>query len=188
MILAAAILVGIIVGLARGGKLQALASLHLRWGWLALVAFGLQIYLIYFPEQDGAAFTALRLSILVLSYALLMAVIWQNRKLPGLWLMAVGLVANFAVMLLNGGYMPITLEALLQAGFVHSAQTTPDGMHILFSKDIVLTRDATLAWWLSDIFVLPPPFPIPSVASFGDLLIAFGTFWFLQESMGAGRA
>ena len=183
MILAAAILIGIVVGLARGGKLQPLANAPFHWGWLALVAFGLQIYLIYFPEQVGGEFVILRLSLLVLSYALLMAVIWQNRKLPGLWLLGIGLVANLAVMLLNGGYMPITLEALSQAGFAHSAQTTPDGTHVLFSKDIVLTRDATLAWWLSDIFVLPPPFPIPTVASFGDLLIALGAFWFLQKSM-----
>ena len=188
MILAAAILVGIVVGLARGGRLQQLASVPFRWGWLALVAFGLQIYLIYFPEQVGAGFVSLRLGLLVLSYAILIAVIWQNRKLPGLWLLGAGLVANIAVMLLNGGYMPITLEALSQAGFAHNAQTSANGMHVLFSKDIVLTRDATLAWWLSDIFVLPPPFPIPSVSSPGDLLVALGAFWFLQKSMRADQA
>jgi hypothetical protein len=187
MILAAAILVAVVIGLARGGSLQRLASVPFRWGWLALVAFGLQIYLIYFPDQSGAEFVSLRLSLLVLSYALLVAVIWQNHTLPGLWLLGVGLVANLAVMLLNGGYMPITSEALSQAGFVHSAQTTADGMHVLFSKDIVLARDATRAWWLSDIFVLPPPFPIPSVSSIGDLLVALGAFWFLQQSMRADQ-
>jgi hypothetical protein len=183
MILAPAILVGIVTGLARGGKLQHLASVPFRWGWLALVAFGLQIYIIYIPEQVGAEFVSLRLSLLVLSYALLIAVIWQNRKLPGLWLLAAGLVANLAVMLLNGGYMPITMEALSQAGFAHNAQSIGDGVHVLFSKDIVLTHDATLAWWLSDIFVLPPPFPIPSIFSLGDVLVALGGFWFLQECM-----
>jgi hypothetical protein len=110
-------------------------------------------------------------------------VIWQNRKLPGLWLLAVGLAANWTVMLLNGGYMPITQEAVSQAGFAHNTLRTADGVHVLFSKDVVLDHDATLAWWLSDIFVLPPPFPIPSVFSAGDVLIALGGFWFLQEYM-----
>ena len=188
MILAAAILVAIVIGLARGGRLQHLASVPFRWGWLALVAFGLQIYLIYFPEQVGAEFASLRVYVLVLSYALLITVIWQNRKLPGLWLLAVGLAANLAVMLLNGGYMPITLEALSQAGFAHNAQRATDGVHVLFSKDIVLAHEATLAWWLSDIFVLPPPFPIPSIFSVGDVLVALGGFWFLQECMRKDQA
>jgi len=148
----------------------------------------LQIYLIYFPEQAGAGLVSLRLSFLVLSYALLIAVIWQNRKLPGLWVLGVGLVANLAVMLLNGGYMPITLEALSQAGLAHNAQTSANGAHVLSSKDIVLTRDATLAWWLSDMFVLPPPFPIPTVFSLGDVLIALGGFWFLQKCMRMDQA
>ena len=188
MILAAAILVGIVIGLARGGRLQQLASVPFRWGWLALAAFGLQIDLIYFPEQVGAEPVSLRLYILVLSYALLIAVIWQNRRLPGLWLLAVGLAANLAVMLLNGGYMPITAEALSQAGFSHTAQSATDGMPVLFSKDIVLAHDATLAWWLSDIFVLPPPFPIPSIFSVGDVLVALGGFWFLQKGMRIDQA
>jgi hypothetical protein len=183
MILAAAILVGIAIGLARGGRLQRLASVPLRWGWMALVAFGLQIYLIYFPQQASAEFVSLRLVVLVLSYIFLIAVIWQNRRLPGLWLLAAGLFANLAVMLLNGGYMPITLEALSQAGFAHNAQRTADGVRVLFSKDVVLDRDATVAWWLSDIFVLPPPFPIPSIFSVGDVLVALGGFWFLQKCM-----
>ena len=188
MILAAAILVGVVIGLARGGTLQRLASVPFHWGWMALAAFGLQIYLIYFPEQVGAGFVGLRLSLLILSYALLIAVIWRNRKLPGLWVLGAGLMANLAVMLLNGGYMPITWEALSQAGFAQNAHTTADGMHVLFSKDIVLTREATVAWWLSDVIVLPPPFPIPSVSSLGDLLVALGAFWFLQKSMNADPA
>ena len=182
MILAAAILVGILTGLARGGKLQQLAGVPFRWGGLAVVAFGLQVYIIYFPEQVGAGFVTLRLGLLLLSYALLIAVIWQNRKLPGLWLLGAGLVANLAVMLLNGGYMPVTQQALLQAGFAHSAQAA-EGAHVLSSKDVVMARDATLAWWLSDVFVLPPPFPIPSIFSLGDVLVALGGFWFLQVCM-----
>ena len=188
MILAAAVLVAVIVGLARGGSLQRLAELPLRWAWVALLAFGLQIYLIYFPESVSAGLVSPRVGLLVLSYLLLFAVIWQNRSLPGVWLMGVGLLSNFSVMILNGGYMPITLEALTRAGFAHTALGTQAGARVLATKDIILPRDATVAWWLSDIFVLPPPFPIPSVFSIGDTLIALGIFWLVQSGMRATRA
>ncbi len=183
MILAAAVLVAVIIGLVRGGSLQRLANLPLRWGWVALIAFGLQIYLIYFPEPVSAGLVSPRVGLLVLSYLLLIAVVWQNRALPGIWLIGVGLIANFAVMLLNGGYMPITAEALAQVGHARNALSSETGARVLATKDIVLPREATVAWWLSDIFVLPPPFPIPSVFSIGDVLIALGVFWLLQSAM-----
>jgi hypothetical protein len=188
VILAAAILVSVLIGLARGGKLQNLASVPFRWGWLAVAAFGLQIYLIYFPEQVDVRLISLRLGLLALSYALLIVVIWQNRELPGLVILGVGLIANVAVMLLNGGYMPITMEALSQAGLAHNAQNTVNGVRVLFSKDIVLTHESTIAWWLSDVFVLPPPFPIPSIFSIGDVLVALGGFRFVQKCMRADKA
>ena len=188
MILAAAVLVAVIIGLARGGSFQRLAGLPFRLGWVALVAFALQIYLIYFPEPVSAGLFSLRVVILMLSYALLLAVIWQNRALPGVWVIGAGLIANLTVMILNGGYMPVTPEALAQAGFAHSALSPEAGARVLATKDIVLSRDATVAWWLSDIFVFPPPFPIPTVISAGDALIALGAFWFLQNGMRADRA
>jgi hypothetical protein len=187
MILAAAVSVAVIIGLVRGGSLQRLASIPLRWGWVALIAFGLQIYLIYFPESVSAGLASPRVGLLVLSYALLISVIWQNRALPGIWIIGAGLVANFAVMMLNGGYMPITAEALTQVGRARNVLSSETGARVFATKDIVLSRDATVAWWLSDIFVLPPPFPIPSVFSFGDGLIALGAFWFLQEGMRVAR-
>lgn len=185
MILAIAILIAIAIGLASGGSLRRLASVPLHWGWLAVVAFGLQIYLIYFPEPVSEGLVSPRVGLLLLSYVLLSCVIWRNRALPGIWFIGAGLIANFAVMLLNGGYMPITPEALAQSGHASNALSSGPGARVFSSKDIVLTRDATVAWWLSDIFVLPPPFPIASAFSLGDITIALGAFWFLQKGMRA---
>ena len=183
MILAAAVLCTVLIGLLRGGSLRRLGNLPFRWGWVALIAFGLQIYLIYFPEPVSAGLVSFRVGLLVMSYVLLIAVIWQNRALPGIWLIGAGLLANFAVMLLNGGYMPITPEALAQSGHSGNILSPETGSRVRATKDIVLPREATLAWWLSDIFILPSPFPIPSVFSLGDTLIALGVFWLVQQTM-----
>lgn len=187
MILAAAVVCAVLLGLARGGSLRRLANLPLRWAWLALVAFGLQIYLIYFPEPVSAGIFSPRVSVLMFSYLLLFAVVWRNRALAGIWLIGLGFLSNFAVMLLNGGYMPITAEALAQVGHTRNILSAESGARVRATKDIVLPRDQTIGWWLSDIFVLPPPFPIPSVFSIGDVLIALGAFWLIQHGMGVGR-
>jgi hypothetical protein len=182
MILAAAVLVAVLVGLMRGGNLRRLADLPLRGGWIAVLAFTLQIYDIYFPEPTSQGFS-LRLGILIVSYLALLAVVWLNRSLPGIWLIGAGYIANFLVMILNGGYMPITMQALDQIGHARKVLSTEPGGRVIGTKDIVLPREATIAWWLSDIFVLPPPFPIPSVFSLGDVLIAAGVFWLVQSAM-----
>ncbi len=183
MILAAAVLVAVLIGFLRGGKSWRLAELPLRWGWIALVAFGLQAYEIYFPEPTTRGFFSLRIAVLVLSYLLIFAVAWQNRALPGVWLIGAGYAANFVVMVLNGGYMPITMQALEQIGHAQKVLGPEIGARVLGTKDIVLPRESTIGWWLSDIFVLPPPFPIPSIFSVGDVLIATGAFWLVQGAM-----
>ena len=183
MILAAAVLVALLIGLLRGGDLRRLAQLPFKWGWLALVAFGSQLYLIYAPEPVGQGLGSPRVILLVLSYVLLLAVVWQNRRLPGVWVMGIGFVANLSVMLLNGGYMPITPEALAAVGHARNAQSSQTGARVMATKDVILPREATVAWWLADIFVLAPPFPIPTVFSLGDALIALGAFWLLQATL-----
>jgi hypothetical protein len=187
MILAAAVVGAVLLGLARGGRLERLANLPLRWAWGALTAFGLQIYLIYSPEPVNEGMLSLRVIVLMSSYILLFVVAWQNRALPGIWLIGSGFLSNFIVMALNGGYMPITAEALAQVGHTHHILSPETGARVYATKDIVLPREQTLAWWLSDIFVLPPPFPIPSVFSAGDVLIALGTLRLIQSRMCSER-
>ncbi len=183
MILAVAVLCAVAVGLATGGSLRQLALLPLQWGWIALAAFFFQLYIIYFPEPLGQGLASPRAILLMSSYILLLVVMWRNRALPGIWLMGAGLCANLLAMLLNGGYMPISPEALEQVGRPRSVMTGDMGARVRATKDIVLPREATVAWWLTDIFVLPPPFPIPSVFSLGDVAIAIGAFWLVQSAM-----
>jgi hypothetical protein len=133
------------------------------------------------PKTEG--FLSARVLILVASYLLLLGVVWKNRALPGVWLIGVGLLCNFAVMLANGGYMPITREALAAVGHLQNAASAETGTRVLATKDIVLPRDETRLWFLSDIFVVLPPFPIPSVFSPGDVLIAAGMFLLVQRAL-----
>jgi uncharacterized protein DUF5317 len=183
MILAAAVLIAVVVGMLRGGNLGRLANLPFHGGWIALIAFVLQAYDIYFPEPTWQGYSNIRVVILIASYLAIFFVVWLNRTLPGIWLIGAGFAANFFVMILNGGYMPITIDAVEQIGNARKVLGAEPGARVIGTKDIILPKEATIGWWLSDIFVLPPPFPIPSVFSLGDALIAAGVFWLVQNAM-----
>ena len=182
MILLVACGLAIAWGVARGGHLLGFADLPLRRSWIAIVALGLQLYPIYLREAQGAGPDGIRVLVLIGSYLLLLVFIWENRHLPGIWLVGAGLIANLGVMLWNGGYMPTTREALAQAGYANYA-TAELGSHLLASKDVLLAPAEIHGWILSDLFVIPPPFPVASVFSLGDVLIAAGLFQVVQHAM-----
>jgi hypothetical protein len=95
----------------------------------------------------------------------------------------VGLALNLAVMTANGGLMPITPQALAQAGYVASPDVVPLRVKLNATKDVALPQEETLLWPLSDIFVVPRGLPIKGVFSLGDVLIAIGMFRFVQVAM-----
>lgn len=178
MILVLALFLALLVAVLTGGKLRRLANLPLRVPWLALLGFGLQIYIIYEPETTARGWWSLHTIALIFSYLLLVAFVWMNRRLPGMPIIALGLLMNLTVMLANGGYMPISPEAVRRVGHEYELQSTEPGARLKYTKDILLPREQTRLWFLSDVFVIPPPFPIPTVFSTGDAVLALG-IWVL---------
>lgn len=176
MILVLALFLALLIAVLTGGKLRRLANLPLRVPWLALLGFGLQVYIIYEPETTARGWLSPHTLVLVLSYMLLLAFVWVNRRLPGMPIIALGLLMNFTVMLANGGYMPISPEAVQRVGHEYELQSTEPGARLKYTKDILLPREQTRLWFLSDVFILPPPFPIPTVFSPGDAVLALGVW------------
>ena len=185
MILVAAIILSTLIAMIRGGRLSRLADLPLRYAWLALAAVVLQYPLVYNGLVHGVAIWGLSLANLVMvgSYILLLWVLWANRRLPGIPLVALGVLSNLVVMVLNGGWMPITPEAVARLGHTPRVSATGPVAKVWGAKDIMLPRAQTRLWLLSDVFVVTAPFPIPSAFSPGDVLVAVGLFCLLQQTM-----
>ena len=181
MILALAVVVGLIASFVRhrGQTAGQLAAVPLRSAWMALLAVVLQIPLLRAPfgtlEQVGT-----QQVLFLLSHLLLLAFVWRNRHLAGIWIVGLGVTCNLLVIVANGGFMPVTPETLVQINPGSDLSQWPTGFHYGYSKDVILVREETVLWALSDRLVLPPPFPWPTAFSLGDLLIAAGIMVLLQ--------
>lgn len=180
-----ALLLGLV---AVGGRVSNLATTDVKWGWLAPLAFLMQAYLIFFPAERAGGLLSARSLLLTTSLILLLVVIWQNRHLGGIRLIGLGLLLNFLVMVVNGGFMPITPEAVAQIGYDGNASQLETGYIVGRTKNVVVEPGEASLWFLSDIMVIPRPFPIPTALSVGDVLIVMGVFFFLREAMFLHRA
>jgi hypothetical protein len=173
MLLVVSALTGLAWGLARGGG-RGLAGFSLRAAWVPLAAFGLQAVLVHFPVIDGATAAWLGPIVLGLTYLALVVFLWINRSLPGVRLLLAGALLNFAVILANGGYMPVTVEALARSGHLDKQVERGGQVFVVGSKDVVLDEPQVRLGILGDIFSLPLLPPLGSSYSAGDLLIALG--------------
>lgn len=151
--------------------------------WLIFVGFLPQLLVIYLgnnrvPVSDGLA----ALSI-VTSQLILLVFAWLNRKLWGMPLLITGLILNLAVILANGGFMPISPNTAEQVIGAERLASFEIGSRIGY-KDILLPATKTQLEWLADRFLPPAWLPYQVAFSLGDIFIAFGAFGILayQES------
>ena len=146
-----------------GGRLAGLIDIDLGWTWLVAGAIGIQILIIsVIPDR----FEGIHKPLHFLSYALAGAFVVANLKIPGVWLIGLGGLANLAAIAANGGVMPATATALRAAGMaVESDEFVNSGV----------LEDPKLLF-LGDIFSIPGEIPVlNTVFSVGDVLIAIGT-------------
>jgi hypothetical protein len=180
MILAAAVLVGLAASLLRHRKrtLSRIAAIPLRSAWLLLLALALQLPLL---REATASIQDLRVqqALFLLSYPLLLVFVWRSRRLGAILIVGLGIACNLAVVVANGGWMPITPEALTRINPGSVAEQWSTGTHYSYSKDIILAREDTRLGALSDALIAPPPFPWPTAFSVGDLVVALGVVFLL---------
>lgn len=143
-----------------GGSLGRLTTLRFRGVSIVLAALVLQVAVItVWPSMPHAVAVGGHLA----SYAMLGVVLWMNRKLPGMWLIAVGVAANGITIAVNGGTLPASAHALRAAG-IH--------LRTGFDNSGVVTHPHLA--WLGDIMVTPAWLPMRNMLSIGDVLLFLG--------------
>ena len=143
-----------------GGSLSRLTALRVRGVWVAVAALALQVVVIsVWPSMPHPLAVGGHL----VSYAMLGAVLWLNRRLPGIPLVALGVGANAITIAINGGTLPASAHALRAAGIQLRPGFDNSG----------LVAHPHLAW-LGDVMVTPAWLPMRNMLSVGDLLLLVG--------------
>ncbi len=158
------LVLSVVVGWLRGGRLQNLLDSEARAWWLLVVGFVMQFVAALLP--DGGSTAAVSLSLV--SYVPILLMVWINRHAPGMWIAGIGILMNFTVIATNGG-MPVLPASIEIAG---GDPTAPLGARH------VLLDESTRLPFLGDLIPIPR-----SVISLGDVFLAVGLAVFVEEQM-----
>jgi hypothetical protein len=175
MLYLAAIIIGALLGVVLKGKLSNLLDIRFEKIWIIILAFAIQTLLRLLTMNGLKVAEECALIIQCTVYLMLILGFWYNRHYIGFCIVGIGCFMNALVMTLNGGKMPVSIEALAKAqitGMQNVLQSGMDGKH-------VIANEATRLYFLADIINMPPflGFLMP-VVSVGDLIIAVGIFIF----------
>ncbi len=187
MILLTALALGLLVGVGRARwRSQPYPAPDLKFIWLAVAAFAPQLIVAYLPATHELLPDWLAAALLAASLVGFLAFIWLNRRLPGMWILFVGMGLNLAVILANRGWMPISPETAshLAGGGAIEASSLGERFG---QKDILLLPGDMRLPYLSDRFLLPDWSPYQVAFSLGDILIAVGAFWLLAGAPSQGE-
>ena len=173
MVLLIAVALGLVGGLFRAKiKKSRMRTIKIRDLWLVFVAYVPQLLAFYLPPTQ---------KLIPDNWIPILLIAWTKRLTDGFWLLGMALLANFSVITLNGGFMPIMPEVINKMKPPGSDVAIDIGQRVGFGKDMLLLKEKTALWFLGDIFVLPEWLNYPLAFSPGDILISMGAFWLLWE-------
>ena len=156
-----AVLAGLVIGLLSGGSTARLGEL--RFAWAPLIALGIVVQLALFSTPLGDALGPAAPAVYLASNVAVLAAVWRNLAIPGLVLVLVGGASNLLAIIANGGYMPVSPEALAAMG-----RLPREG----YSNSRLV--DGVVLGPLTDLFAMPTWVPAANVFSVGDVLIGVG--------------
>jgi hypothetical protein len=181
LILIAAVVVAA-VALLRGGSLSHFVDLPLRWVPLVVAALALQL-LIFTPFLKVPIIPVLTAPLYVVSMILLIGWVAANWRIPGMAIMAVGLLLNVVAIVANGGHMPVAIGQATYAGMIDRYTSGELAVH----NNSIATAGPVRLWLLTDILALPAGVPLANVYSIGDVLLAIGASVLCWRTIRPGR-
>jgi hypothetical protein len=178
------LIISLVIGLFRGGRIKGLAQIPIKNTELIFLSFVIR----YLPLiLKGPLFDlAIRFNWLVvtISYTLLLYALTTNLHIKAIGLVVFGIFLNYLVIFANGWKMPVSLWAV--------ELTRLEGLkELLFDSDYLYHKaldSTTKLWFLADVIPMPPPYPKPRVFSIGDLAMSLGLFFVIQKYMKPAKA
>jgi uncharacterized protein DUF5317 len=169
------IVIGLALGFLLGGRPAGLAALTLRWPWAMIAGLAVQLLLFSTPLTDRVG--DLGPVIYVASTTVVIVAILANRRITGMYVVALGAISNMTAIIANGGYMPADPAAMASLG-----RTSIESY-----SNSALLADPVLRP-LTDIFAMPPWIPFANVFSIGDVIIGAGVAIVIVAAMRMSRS
>lgn len=158
-----ALILSIIIGLIRGGKIRRIKMLNSGSIWVLLLGIVTQYLLSFLSllEDNGNINVILKYitQIQIFSYILIFIGIILNLNIKSLWTLFAGYGLNFMSLALNGWSIPNLIADPTQ-----NVKFPTLGYTIEFFE----------------------PYPLPKILTLGDIIISFGIFSLIQEVMLGG--
>jgi hypothetical protein len=165
-----AVLAGLVVGVVSGGSLGRLGDLRFRWA--PLIALGMAAQVILFSTPLGDAIGPGAPLLYIASNIVVLAAVARNLPIPGLGLVLVGGASNVVAICANGGYMPVSPDALVALGRLPLAG---------YSNSRLV--DGVVLGPLTDLFAMPAWLPAANIFSVGDVAIGVGAIIAIVAAM-----
>ena len=113
MLLLIPVVLALVAALASGGSLRQLATLPVRSGWLIMASFAIQLLLYASPLRHAPVVAHWNAAIYLAAIGLALVGALRNWRLgAAVRLATAGIVLNAAVIVINGGHMPVNAAAL----------------------------------------------------------------------------
>jgi hypothetical protein len=167
------------VGLARGGLSGGLTETSVKARRLALACLVVQAVVVALPLRAIGLPRGLGALLLALALGTLLAIARANGRLPGVPLIALGLLLNLVVVVANLG-MPVPRTTLERAGIAveQPPPSRPDAKH-------VIEGPGTRLGALGDRLAVRP---LTAVTSYGTVIELAGLFLLIQHLLLAAAA
>lgn len=170
-----------VVAKFRGGKINNLEDIEIKGWYLLFLAALTQFILSVFKKND---YSFLQLSfddyffyIHGISYILIIICVLLNIKKLYMKIFLIGVILNFIVIFSNGGQMPVDLNKIEKAHIEEKLNISEfDIKHKAIDEN-------TSFKILSDVILIPPPYPLIKILSIGDLFLMVGIFVFFQSEL-----
>lgn len=174
-------IISIFIAKIRKGKFINLENVEIKGWYLFIISALIQAFLSIFKSMDisfgNIAFKDYFTYVYALSYVLMIICLALNIKKVYMKIFLIGVILNFIVIFSNGGQMPVSIKGIKG---IDSGIDLPKSEFDIKHKQV--DNDTKLVY-LSDIILIPPPYPLPKILSIGDIFLMMGLFIFFQKEM-----
>jgi len=173
-----AILLGIVIGLLRKGRLGSLGDMQFKGLWIVIIAFIIQISPIFLAR--AGIFHDQMMYLPFAGMCVMLVVLFLNLDKSGIWVIIPGSILNLIAVGMNNFKMPIDFKGLEYAGLNGVAETISDGSLMNY---VSMESVSDISRYLGKFIPLPELYPFAKVLSVGDVLIMVGVVILIQGEM-----